>query len=134
MGAGWLIDSIMPLPIVDNGGVWLTGAALVLFALLLAVAALAHFLNAKTHVEPWHPTTTIIQTGMFRFSRNPIYLSFCIATVGCGLILNSWWIAIGALPLAMLLQQLVIKHEEAYLEEKFGADYLAYKHRVRRWL
>ena len=50
------------------------------------------------------------------------------------MILNSWWGIAAVLPLAYLLQQLVIRHEEAYLEQKFGETYLAYKRHVRRWL
>lgn len=133
IGLFWLVDLLLPLPIVDDGGLWLSGAAIVFVALLILVISLVHFLEAKTHIEPWHPTTAIIQKGIYRFSRNPVYLAFCIATVGCGLILNSWWVVFGVLPLCLLLQQLVIGREEIYLENKFGEEYLAYKRRVRRW-
>ena len=102
--------------------------------MLIALAALAHFIEAKTKVEPWHPTTTIIRKGLFRYSRNPIYLSFCVATVGAGLVLNSWWIVISVTVLKPLLERFVISREEAYLEKKFGEYYLDYKKQVRRWL
>lgn len=134
IGSGYLIDLVVPLPVLSMELVWLSGAALIVVALLIALTALFQFLEAKTHVEPWQPTTAIIKQGVFRYSRNPIYLAFCIATVGGGLVLNSWWVLIGVLPLIWLLQQLVIQHEEAYLERKFGKDYLDYKQRVRRWL
>ncbi|MDH3536911.1 MAG: isoprenylcysteine carboxylmethyltransferase family protein [Gammaproteobacteria bacterium] len=133
-GVAALVDWISPLPIIERGAPWLSGAAVIALAMLLAVIALAHFISAKTHVEPWHPTTTIIQTGIYRFSRNPIYLAFCIATIGTGLVLNSWWVVASAAPLNLLLQSLVIRREEAYLEAKFGETYLEYKRRVRRWL
>ena len=110
-----------------------SGAVVVGLAIALALAALLQFINAKTHVEPWHPTTTIINHGLFRFSRNPIYLAFCIATLGVGLILNSWWILLAVPLLVYLLQRFVISREEAYLEHKFGDEYAAYKQRVRRW-
>ena len=134
IGCAWLVDWINPLPIVDSDALWLSGAAVIAIALLIAVIALAHFLAAKTHVEPWHPTSTIIQKGVYRFSRNPIYLAFCIATLGTGLLLNSWWIVASVAPLKSLLQRLVISREEAYLEKKFGQHYLDYKRQVRRWL
>ena len=134
IGCGYLIDWIMPLPVLHADLVWLSGAVLLVMALLIALAGLFHFLEAKTHIEPWQPTTTIIKQGIFGYSRNPIYLSFCIATAGSGLVLNSWWILMGVLPLICLLQQLVIKREEIYLERKFGEVYLDYKRQVRRWL
>ena len=133
IGPAYGVDWLLPLPIADSGAPWIGGAAIVLIALLLAFVSLYYFLEAKTQVEPWHPTTTVIQKGVYRFSRNPIYLAFCIATIGCGLILNSWWIVGSVLPLATLLQFLVIRREESYLESKFGQHYRDYKNSVRRW-
>jgi len=132
-GPGYLIDQVKPLPILESDFIWLSGTALIVAALLLALVALFHFLELKTHVEPWHPTTTIIKHGVYRFSRNPIYLAFCIASTGAGLVLNSWWMLMAVPPLVLMLQQLVIKREEAYLEVKFGEVYLDYKRQVRRW-
>ena len=134
IGAGYLADSWLPLPITQSIDLRLIGLLLVIASLLLALLALFYFLRAKTQVEPWQPTTVILQSGIFAYSRNPIYLAFCIATLGSGLMLNSWWI-IGITPvLVYLLQRLVINREESYLEQKFGEDYLSYKRRVRRWL
>ena len=134
IGTGYLADSWQPLPITQSVDLRLIGLLLVTASLLLALLALSCFLRAKTHVEPWQPTTVILQSGIFAYSRNPIYLAFCIATLGAGLIINSWW-GLGVTPvLAYLLQRLVINREESYLEQKFGEDYLAYRRRVRRWL
>ena len=130
----WLLEQVFALPIAFGDLPWRVGVAVVALALLLALLALAQFFIARTHVEPWHPTTTIISHGLFRFSRNPIYLAFCIATLGAALMLNSWWVIAGTLPLIYLLQQLVIRREETYLEAKFGEHYREYKRRVRRWL
>ena len=126
-------DRFLPLRIAA-GSLWLSASALLGIAILITVIALAQFLAAKTHVEPWRPTTCIIQHGLFAYSRNPIYVAFCIATAGFGLLLNSWWVVAGILPLIGLLQVFVIRREEAYLETKFGETYLDYKARVRRWI
>lgn len=122
------------MPIVEGASLWTIGAAVVALALAIMLIALFHFFEAKTHVEPWHPTTTIISKGIYRFSRNPIYLGFCIATIGAGLILNSWWGIANVVLLKSLLERLVIEREEIYLEKKFGDRYLEYKTRMRRWL
>lgn len=134
IAGAWLLERWLPLPISGGDALWVPGLALLSAAAILALSTLLQFFRAKTHVEPWQPTSTIIRSGIFRFSRNPIYLAFCIATVGGGFLLDSWW-GIGAvLPLAYLLQVLVIRKEEIYLESKFSDSYLDYKRRVRRWL
>ena len=134
VGCAWLANLLKPLPIVAGDVLLVSGIVIIAIALLIALIALAHFFEAKTHVEPWHPTTTIIRKGVYRFSRNPIYLSFCIATVGTGLVLNSWWVVASVTLLKPLLERLVISREETYLEKKFGDHYLEYKRQVRRWL
>jgi protein-S-isoprenylcysteine O-methyltransferase Ste14 len=105
-------------------------------ALLIIGITAWSFRRVKTHIEPWKPTTTIITTGFFAISRNPIYLAFCVAGIGIGIgmILHSWWVVFSCIPAAMLVYYFVIKREEAYLERKFGEAYLQYKARVRRWL
>lgn len=134
IGGSWLLDRWLALPISYSNALWWPGVLLFAAALLLALITLLQFFRAKTHVEPWQPTTTIIQSGVYRYSRNPIYLAFCLATAACGLLLNSWWTIAAVLPLAYLLQVLVIRKEEAYLEARFGESYLDFKHQVRRWL
>lgn len=134
VGCAWLANLLKPLPIVHDDALLVGGIAIIAIALLIALIALAHFFEARTHVEPWHPTTAIIRKGVYRFSRNPIYLSFCIAAVGTGLALNSWWVVASVTVLKPLLERLVISREEAYLEKKFGDHYLEYKRQVRRWL
>jgi len=130
----WGLDRLFPLPIAAGNGIRWTGLAIVALAFLLALVTLLQFLLAKTHVEPWRPTSVVIRSGAFRFSRNPIYLAFCIAAFGAALVIDSWW-GIAAVPLlGWLLLRCAIRHEEAYLEAKFGEPYLAYKRAVRRWL
>jgi protein-S-isoprenylcysteine O-methyltransferase Ste14 len=134
IGGSWLLDRWLTMPISEGDSLWWSGVWLAAVAALLALVTLLQFLRAKTHVEPWQPTTTIIQSGVYRYSRNPIYLAFCLATAACGMLLNSWWILAAVLPLAYLLQILVIHKEEVYLEAKFGQSYLDFKNQVRRWL
>ena len=134
IGSGWLLDRWNPLPITDNAQFWWPGSAVIVLALLIALTAVLQFLRSKTSVEPWQPTSAIIHNGLFRYSRNPIYLAFCIGTLGAGMLFNSWWIVLAVVPLVLLLQGLVIRKEEAYLQAKFGDAYLDYQRRVRRWL
>jgi protein-S-isoprenylcysteine O-methyltransferase Ste14 len=80
------------------------------------------------------PTTAIVFRGPFRFSRNPIYLSMLLLQLGVGIWANSlWFVGLTALSVMPLLWWIILP-EERYLERKFGAEYLSYKARVRRWL
>ena len=80
------------------------------------------------------PTNAIVVGGPFRRSRNPIYLSMLLLQVATGIWANSLWFLGLAVASAVLLWWGVISRKERYLEQKFGAEYLLYKGRVRRWL
>jgi protein-S-isoprenylcysteine O-methyltransferase Ste14 len=84
--------------------------------------------------NPWKPTPAIEESGPFRFTRNPMYLQMVLICIGLSVVLMNWWL-LALTPVVMwLLQRLAIEPEEAYLERKFGAVYLAYKRKVRRWI
>jgi protein-S-isoprenylcysteine O-methyltransferase Ste14 len=105
-------------------------------ALGLALCALAawQFRRAQTALEPWKPASTLVTGGIFRLSRNPIYLGFLIILAALGLYRDSPWIVGMALPLWAVLRVGVVAREEVYLARRFGAEYRAYCGRVRRWL
>lgn len=101
------------------------------FALVLL--AVRELKKAKTHVNPFKTTKTIVGTGPFRFSRNPIYLGFLIFVLGFGLFHATWWALIGVTALFLILHFMVVIPEEEYLAEKFNQQYIYYANRVRRW-
>lgn len=114
-------------------GAWV-GAPLVLVSLALFFASTRRFKAAGTPVPGNEPTTAIVEAGPFRFSRNPIYLAFSLLVFGVACWVNSVWL-LGTLAAAVSVMSLVvIPREERYLERRFGAGYLSYKARVRRWL
>ncbi len=119
-------------------GMPMVGKYIGLFIALLAVTIVIYisriFLHVNTSIEPWKPTTTIISTGIYAYSRNPIYALFCFIPIGIGMFLNSAWVLISFIPGAILVYLIAIRKEEAYLEQKFGEEYLQYKRKVRRWL
>jgi protein-S-isoprenylcysteine O-methyltransferase Ste14 len=83
---------------------------------------------------PTRPTPSIIERGPYRFTRNPMYLQMVLVCIGVAVIASSAWIIVLTPVCAWALDRIAIVPEEAYLERKFGASYLAYKRRVRRWL
>ncbi len=131
---GYGLHWVKPLPINQAPALFMVGCGMILFALTIIAFTAISFFRARTHIEPWKPTSAIISTGIFRISRNPIYVGFCISTIGAGFILNSWWIVIAVIPLIWLLTIFVIRLEESYLLRKFGQEYRDYQQRVRRWL
>ncbi|HEV8615619.1 MAG TPA: isoprenylcysteine carboxylmethyltransferase family protein, partial [Methylomirabilota bacterium] len=80
------------------------------------------------------PTTVIVRTGPYRFSRNPIYLAFSLLQLGIAIWTNSVWLLATLVGAVALIHYVVIPREEQYLERRFGAQYLSYKVSVRRWL
>ena len=110
------------------------GAALILAGVTAIVLAKRGLKNAGQPSAPGKPTTQIVEAGIYRFSRNPLYLGLVAMLVGLGLSANiAWWVIL-SLPLFFALQFLLIIPEERYLLDRFGEQYAGYMSRVRRWL
>jgi protein-S-isoprenylcysteine O-methyltransferase Ste14 len=110
------------------------GLTLVGLGLPLVASAVRAMLSAGTHIRPDRPTTALVTSGPFSFSRNPGYLSMALVYSGVSAFANALWPLL-LLPAALSgLQRGVIEREERYLERKFGEEYRAYRARVRRWL
>lgn len=125
------------LPFVPVTLIWparILAIVLLGVGLLIALAAEIQFKNAGTAVRPDKPTSTIVTTGVYRWSRNPMYLgmSLCMAALALGL--NSIWFLVMLVGAVFAVTKLAIEREEAYLERKFGERYTSYKSTVRRWL
>jgi protein-S-isoprenylcysteine O-methyltransferase Ste14 len=107
---------------------------LVVAGLAIVLAAIRNFARAGTRVEPWAPSSAIVSNGIYRFTRNPMYIGMALVMLGLALVIGSpasvVMVAVGLI----IVDLFVIRREEAYLEAKFGEDYRAYRTRVRRWL
>lgn len=107
---------------------------LVIGGLLLDGIAAGTFRRLGTPPEPWKPTTALATGGLYRYSRNPIYVGFAITYAGFAIAMDSP-VALALLaPCLIVVDRFVVQREEAYLSAKFGAEYQAYKGKVRRWL
>lgn len=130
---GLLLQHWHPLPMVSPGHSTLLGIALVLSGLVGAPAVTA-FRRASTSPKPWVPSTTLVTSGPYRFTRNPMYLGFTLVYLGVAVWANALWPLL-FLPLVLLVMHHgVILREEAYMASTFGAAYEEYRSRVRRWL
>lgn len=101
---------------------------------LLLLLCFREFREAGTSVRGTERTSTIVQTGPYGFSRNPIYLSFILLVLGLSVWLNDFWQIVMLIPAICLIATVVIPREERFLERNFHEQYLNYKATVRRWL
>ncbi|MBI2992848.1 MAG: isoprenylcysteine carboxylmethyltransferase family protein [Gammaproteobacteria bacterium] len=106
----------------------------VLLGLGVTVTAALSFMRAGTPIVPFEKSTALVTSGLFRFTRNPMYLGMVLLLGGSAILFGS----VGALlPIPLFVWVIVsdfIHCEERFMEELFGAEYLAYKQKVRRWL
>jgi len=130
-----LLEAVVPFPLPLSPGVaYGLGALLVLGGLALLLLGARRFSAAGTNIPPTLPTTALVVTGPYRWSRNPLYLAMLLIYAGLGIAALSSWALLLTVPLVLVLNYGVIIREEAYLERKFGGDYRAYRARVRRWI
>jgi protein-S-isoprenylcysteine O-methyltransferase Ste14 len=134
---GLALDRLLPSPFAVPGidpVHWIIGGSLILIGLALFAAGVRNFSRAATPLPTNQPARVLVTTGIYRRTRNPIYLGFFLAYCGIGVATRSPWILILTLPLVVTIRNGVVAREEAYLERRFGDAYRDYKARVRRWL
>lgn len=110
------------------------GSALVALGGVLGFAGVRAFQRAGTNVEVYRPSTSLVVTGPYRYTRNPIYVGLTVAYVGAALLADSVWVLILVVPIVLITHFGVILREERYLASKFGAAYHDYMRSLRRWL
>ena len=132
--AAFLLARFVPLPFSVPRAVEYIGFVLVVIGFLLGLGAVFAFRRARTTLDPYHPVSSIVTSGIYGFSRNPIYLGFLLMVIGIPMNGGTYWGIILAPIFILFCNKLVIEHEETYLEKKFGEVYSSYKSRVRRWL
>jgi protein-S-isoprenylcysteine O-methyltransferase Ste14 len=135
-GAMWLTARRLPALALDWPGQQALAMALAVSGVLLDLSAAIAFYRARTTINPLNPdnTSAMVTAGIYRFSRNPMYLGLLLMLSGWALYLAHPLAWLG-LPLFVLgLTRLQILPEERILSEKFGAHYTAYAAVVRRWI
>ena len=130
---GVILHLARPVSLLPRGVGPRFGLPVLLFAIGLFLFAVRTFRAAGTPVPGNRPTTTIVRTGPYRFSRNPIYLAFSLLQLGIALWVNSLWLVVTLLAAVAVMSLVVIPREERYLEARFPSEYSPYKASVRRW-
>jgi len=130
--AGILLNWAWPLPLPF--AIRILGPAITVCSVLLFLLSYRAFRAAGTPVRGSQRSTAIVRTGPYRFSRNPIYLSFILLVLGFSIWMKNVWSLIMLIPAVALIALVVIPREEAFLESNFHDQYASYKSSVRRWL
>jgi protein-S-isoprenylcysteine O-methyltransferase Ste14 len=131
---GSLLQFIFPIRVMRHSVSLSLGVVLAVVSTSLAIWAERVMKAAGTNVRPDRPALTIVRSGPYRFTRNPMYLSLCLLQLALGFVLDGWIPLLFTIPLMLILHFGVILREERYLEGKFGEQYLAFKREVRRWI
>lgn len=112
----------------------IAGTLLIAMHFLLSISAIRRFILSKNTLVTIKPAHSLQTSGIYSFTRNPMYLSLVCLYSGLAIFFGNWWTLI-LLPLLIAIVQLyVIKREEEYLQQAFGSYYDEYKKRVRRWI
>ena len=123
-----------PLPIIGSAAILWPCLILVALGIAIGIPGRRAMKAARTNVNPYRPTTAIVTSGPFRFSRNPLYVGVTLVYLGVTLALNTWWSLVVLMPILLVMHYGVVLREERYLEGKFGDAYRQYRSRVRRYL
>ncbi|MEO7369166.1 MAG: isoprenylcysteine carboxylmethyltransferase family protein [Gemmatimonadaceae bacterium] len=135
----WLLETrVHALPLFALGAITpaaeSAGYTMVIGGFAIAAWGMITFARARTAIIPHNPASSLVESGPYRFTRNPMYTGMTVAYLGGVLLLNTWW-AVIFLPVALLLLfRFVVKREERYLAAEFGTAYEDYRKRVKRWI
>ena len=135
-GVMWLLDKQLPLLSVLESSWNNIGWVIMALSLIPAAGAFRLFNHFKTTANPFQPekASELVTSGIFRFTRNPMYLSLFLLLTGWAVYLGSLMVFLLPFLFILVITTQQIKYEEQALEKLFGDDYLAYKKRVRRWM
>ncbi|QLB12652.1 protein-S-isoprenylcysteine O-methyltransferase Ste14 [Bisgaardia hudsonensis] len=129
-----LIMYILPKFYLFDRYLYLVVSSLLLSS-VFAITSVCQFIINKANISPINLNTDkFITTGIYRFTRNPMYLSLVLALVAWFFWLGNLLAIFGIVLFVILINYLQIKPEEKVLEKIFGQDYLIYKKKVRRWI
>ncbi len=131
---GAVLHWLWPWPVGPYDYVLPAGVLLTGLFILFVVTGLRAFKRHGTSPDEKKETSAIVDTGPYRFSRNPAYIAAAILQAALGFFFNNVWILLMIVPVIIVLHYVVVLKEEAYLEARFGSAYLDYKSRVRRWI
>lgn len=132
-----VLDWLLPLELMSRTDALLryaVAALLCLAGIVMLVMALRMFRKAGTNAPPWQPSTALALDGIYRYTRNPMYLAFAALLLAIGLFRASDWIIPALVAFGFVIHYGVVLREEEYLRAKFDEPYAEYLRRVPRYV
>jgi protein-S-isoprenylcysteine O-methyltransferase Ste14 len=130
----WLFTRFLPVPPIVFPFHKQIGALLLLAGFAIGFSAWLIFVKRKTPLRPGQPPSSFVESGPYRFTRNPMYLGAVIFLLGLFFVARSWYFLIPPVFFFTLLNSILIPFEEGLMHRTFGDSYDNYCRRVRRWL
>lgn len=131
---GLLLERAFPILVFPKTPSRVAAVLCIALCVILTVWSIGLFRWARTSFIPIKPATTLVISGPYKFTRNPMYFGLVCLYLGLALWFDVFWAVILLPAVIALVQRYVIAREEQYLERKFGQEYLRYKAGVRRWI
>jgi protein-S-isoprenylcysteine O-methyltransferase Ste14 len=134
--AAIIIQYFVPLSLPINFTIIgiIVGVVLFIIGVFLIIFARRELAQNGQPTDPGLPTSTIVTTGVFSISRNPLYLGGVCVLAGIAMVFNWPWVLLLLLPSIIACHYILIAPEERYLANKFGKEYLFYTASVHRWI
>jgi protein-S-isoprenylcysteine O-methyltransferase Ste14 len=128
------LDFVYPFPAMPLSFQLLSGAAVIAGGVLLIRSSMRSIDGAGTTYDPFAPSTALVTSGIYQYTRNPGYLGLAIIQFGLALMIDSPWIGMTTVAAIVITSQFVIVLEEEKLGRAFGQEYQEYRDKVRRWI
>lgn len=132
----WLLSMQLPKQALFANGSTIAAVVIVILGALVAVSGVLAFRKARTTVNPMEPqdASTLVNSGVYRVTRNPMYLGFLLMLVGYGVFLQSAYSLVLCVGFILYMNRFQIEPEERFLEAQFHNEFVLYKGKVRRWI
>jgi len=124
----------LPAPPAATAAMFWVGVLLVAGGVCLTTYCLGEFLRLETGIMPDRPARRVVSSGPYAWSRNPMFVGFALIYTGASLIIPSIWPLLLLPATVAYTSSAVIRHEEAYMRERFGEEFDSYTARVNRWI
>lgn len=132
----WGASTFVPLLDVSLTLRVVSATTIAVVGLCFDIAGIISFSRARTTINPMKPSksSSLVSTGVYRLTRNPMYLGVVFILIGWAVFLSSVWLLLGPLAFVLYMNRFQITPEESVLSDMFGSRYSEYRSQVRRWL
>ncbi len=134
IAGGFALEFLAPTAFAAPGSHAVSGIVLLAAGVVIMGLGLLEHRRNGNDPDPRQADVTVMTRGIYRRTRNPIYVGYILVQAGIGIWADSWWVLGMLIPAFLVIRYGVVAREEAYLEAKFGQTYTAYKKSVRRWI